>query len=356
MAREKSGTGWGAILRATCLFVVGFFLATAAIHPFVRDSLGLYASERSEKLEMERRNHFQYSSAAFGSSHVEVGFDPRAFDAGLAGTSLAVHSFNLGLSGGAQVEQRVMALDFLDHLKPPPAGQPCFVLLEATAPPTFSLLFTTHPRQINILDWRSEELARQFPEPQTTRLHILHLREAALEPAIYHLISMGMLSNRIFRPPYDEAMIAEKTKNDHRGLHVVPETALADKDVDRSFALALPVPQPVASGLEEGHRMLIEELERAPHGNKVQFVWVAFPELDDLMQYKVLPDSEMTPLGEVPILNLARPDLYPQLYEHAMWRDNQHLNEQGAKAASALLAKLLLNWSHDHPVQRNCGG
>jgi hypothetical protein len=53
MAREKSGTGGGAILRATCLFVVGFFIATAAIHPLVRDSLGLYGSERSVKLEME---------------------------------------------------------------------------------------------------------------------------------------------------------------------------------------------------------------------------------------------------------------------------------------------------------------
>jgi hypothetical protein len=32
---------------------VGFFIATAAIHPLVRDSLGLYGSERSVKLEME---------------------------------------------------------------------------------------------------------------------------------------------------------------------------------------------------------------------------------------------------------------------------------------------------------------
>jgi hypothetical protein len=356
MDTENSGLGAGKILRAVLLFIAGFAVGAAGIHLLLRDPLELYGAERSEKLEILRRSGFGFSSAIFGSSHVQQGFDPRAFDAGLEGTPFQVQTLNLAADGGSQVEQRAVSLYFLDHLRLPTSGQPCLAMLEASAPPTFHPSLTSHPRQINIIDLPSLELVRHFALPQTTRLRQLHLAEMTWEAFFYHEINMGMLSNKIFRPPFNEALIAEETKNDQRGMQNEAQSAWMKADVENSFAHALPVPVAKPGQLEAGHAMLIEELEQAPHGDKVQFVWVVMPGLEDLEEYKVYPASVSTSFGEVPILDAGRPDLYPELYDRSVWLDNQHLNAQGAKLASQVLARLFLAWAHDHPVRQNCGG
>jgi hypothetical protein len=343
------------ILGAVFLFLGGFVATAALLHLAVGDTMALYASGRSEKLEILKRNHYAYSTAIFGTSHVQQGFDPRAFDATLAGTPIAVRSFNLGLDGGAQVEQRLMAQDFLRHLTPPAGGGPCIVMLEVNADPTFAMNYTSHPRQINILDWSSLRLSFDFPTPGFTGLYKLHRRLMNVIAAFYHTINMGMLSNRIFRPPFNEASIDMEMANDQRGMHHVPPNAIAEADIARIYKKQHFPPTPVPSDMPNGYAELIEGLHRAPHGDRVQFAWVEMPWLRDLASYEVYPTSQKTSFGEVPILDLGRPDLYPELYNRSLWEDSQHMNEEGSKLFSRLLANQLLAWTRDHPARR-CGG
>jgi hypothetical protein len=348
-------TGKGTIARAVLLFLLGFVLSAAILHVLIGSPFNLYAVERSEKLEILRRSNYAYSTAIFGSSHVQQGFDPRAFDAVLAGTPLAVRSFNLGIDGGAQIEQRLMALDFLDHLKPPATNQPCFVMLEATADPTFATYFSSNPRQINILDWRSMRLILEFPPDGYKRPNQIHRRLISFSVAFNHLINMGMLSNRIFRPPYNEAVMLAETENDQRGMHHVPTNIYEQEDLARAFSRRASVPVAVPAQLFQGNADIVQDLHNAPNGDRVQLIWVVMPLLGDLVRYKVYPASEPTSFGEVPILDLGRPDLYPQLYDRSLWLDSQHMNAQGSQLFSRLLAQQLLAWAHDHPVH-GCGG
>ncbi len=345
----------GAIAKSLLLFLAGFVVCAAFLHLLVGNTLALYGAERSEKLEILRRSGFAYSSAIFGSSHVHQGFDPRAFDATLAGTPLAVRSFNLGVDGGVIVEERVMALDLLKHLKPPPGDKPCLVMLEANATPTFDLYFTSHPRQINILDAQSLRLLLAFPATGYTRMTKLHHRLAAFTAAFYHAIDMGMLSNRIFRPSFNEDSIRKETADDQRGIHFVPSTVGERSDLADAWRKRRFPPDRIPATLSPGHRMLMEELHRAPNGDRVQFVWVVTPMLMDLAIDDIYPPSEKTSFGDVPIIDMGRPDLYPELYDRSLWTDSQHMNEQGSKVFSRVLAQQLLAWSHDHPVH-GCGG
>jgi len=347
--------GKAAITFAVLLFLGGFFASVALLRLLIGDPLSLYASERSEKLEIMRRSNYAYSSAIFGSSHVHQGFDPRSFDAALAGTPLAVHSFNLGIDGGAQIEQRVMALSFLQHLKPPTENRPCFVMLEATADPTFAVYFASNPRQINILDWRSMALLLKFPPDGYLRPNQIHRRLISFSVALNHAVNMGMLSNRIFRPPYDEDAICEETADDQRGLHHITGNIYFEQELAHAFSQRASPPAAVPDELGPGYESIMQDLRSAPNGDHAQLVWVVMPLVKDLIRYKVYPASEVTPFGEVPILDMGRPDLYPQLYDKSLWLDSQHMNEQGSQLFSSLLAQQLLAWSQTHPVH-GCGG
>lgn len=352
-----SDIGKGSIFRAILLFLGGFVLAATGLHWFVANPFGLYSSERSEKLEILRRNNFAYSSAMFGSSHVQQGFNPGSFDAGVAGTALDVHSYNLGVDGGSQPEQLLIAQYFLAHLKLPPEPRPCLVMLEATAPSTFSRFFGPQPREINMFDWRALRLTLQFPglpRDRTTFLYRSHQNFMLLEAAFDNSINLGMLSNRIFRPAYDEDAIEFETKDDQRGQHFIQPNAASEADVNRSFGLRHFPPEAIGEMMSEGNKTVMEELHNSPNGDRVQFAWVAMPELGDLIRYKLYPSTETTSFGEVPIFDLARPDLYPELYDRSMWLDNQHLNAQGSKLFSALLAQQMLTWFSNHPIH-SCG-
>jgi len=343
------------IVQALFLFLIAFALTAALLRLVLPPPIELYGALRSEKLAILERNHYEYPTASFGSSRMNQGFDPRVFDAALSGSPLAVHSFNLGVDGGTQSEQRIMAIDFLQHLRPPSTG-PCLVLLEANAPPIFAPYLTAHPRQFNILDWYSRNLEYSFTVIPLPRLHHFHLVALSFESAFFHSINLGMLSNYFFRPPYDETNIQDQTVDDRRGLHLRVADPPEKADFDRVYAGRPATPERVADQLEAGHDILINDLHQSPNGNRVQFVWVVMPLINDLYSYSVFPESQKTSFGDVPIINLARPDLYPQLYRPELWTNNQHLTEEGAKIASQLLASLLLKWSQNHPMQLHCGG
>jgi hypothetical protein len=351
----SQGTSWGAVLRALLLFFMGFVAAAAALHFVIGDDLTLYAAARSEKLELLKRSGHGATSAMLGSSHVNQGFDPREFDATLAGTSLAAHSINLGIDGGTQIEQRDMALAFLRGLEPAKDGGPCFVMLEQNATPSFSSMFNSHPRQINILGWRALGLVLQFPPEGYRRPNQIHRRLMLLNAAFDHEVNLGMLSNRIFRPALNESVIREETMNDQRGLHHVSSNAMEQADVERVWSQRHVPPRAVPADLQRGDATIMEDLHRAPNGDRAQMVWVVMPRLNDLSAFHVFPSSESTSFGAVPILDLARPDLFPELYDRSLWVDSQHLNEEGSTVFSRILAKQLLDWSRDHPM-RGCGG
>jgi hypothetical protein len=346
--------GKSAIAGAVLLFIAGFAVTASLMHLLAGNPLGLYAAERSEKLEILRRNGYPYNSAMFGSSHVHQGFDPRAFDAILAGSPFTTHSFNLGIDGGSVMEERVMALGFLDHLKPASASEPCFVMLETDAPQAFAMMFTSHPRQINILDWESLRVVLQLPPDGYERPNQIHHRLTTFTAAFYHAIAMGMLSDRIFRPPFREASIQAETADDRRGLHHVADK-YGEADIEHALSRQHVPPTPVAAQLSRGNATIMEDIRSSPNGKRVQLAWVVMPLLRDLELYDVYAPSEPTSFGDVPVFDMARPDLYPQLYDRSLWADSQHMNAQGSQLFSRLLAQQLLIWSRAHPVH-GCGG
>ena len=75
-------TGWRKIFSAVAMFAAGFVVVAGVVHLAVGDPLRLYADMRSEKLMVMDEWQGRAYSAAFGSSHVHYGFDPRIVRSG----------------------------------------------------------------------------------------------------------------------------------------------------------------------------------------------------------------------------------------------------------------------------------
>jgi hypothetical protein len=84
------------------------------------------------------------------------------------------------------------------------------------------------------------------------------------------------------------------------------------------------------------------------------------PMTDDLWGAEDLPEhlTVRTEHGtiDVPIVNLARPDRFPQLYDPSLWWDPDHVNERGASLATQILAEQLKKWYGAHGMPHPCGG
>jgi hypothetical protein len=86
---------------------------------------------------------------------------------------------------------------------------------------------------------------------------------------------------------------------------------------------------------------LVEELSAASSVPCVQFAYVVMPKIGDLWDQVEYPEFIETAAGRVPIVNLARPQRYPQIYDAQLWYDDAHVNERGAQLATRLLAEEL---------------
>jgi hypothetical protein len=342
------------VLGAVLLGGASFVASAALIHLCIASPLDLYAAVRSEKLASFHPWKGRATSAIFGSSHIHNGFDPRTFDQTLSATPLATTSFNLGVEGGSQTEQRVLALDFLKSLRPLP-HQACFVLLELNAGANFTNDHLVHPRTIDIYDWRTLRFVHQLSPPSLGAQRVLGRTSFAIVGTALYYSNVGMLANRIFSPPLDQQMLSYETAQDRRGLYT-PDALAGNAAVNTLFTEAghsmTPDPQP----LLPGNYALLSELQHDSRVRGVHFIYVVSPRIDNLSSYPRYP-AEITVNGiTTPILSMARPDLYRDLYQPSDWIDGSHLSPGGAAILGRDLAQQLLAYYAQHPQPMECGG
>jgi hypothetical protein len=359
MASNKDGASGREILQALGLGLLSFVLVAAAVHRSLRDPLYLHANIRSEKLSILEHWRGRVYTASFGSSHVHNGFDPRIFDAVMRGTAQQTRSLNLGIAGGSQSEQRATALEFVSHLQPPTeasgGARACLVILELGAGANFTNDHLVHPRAINIYDWQTTEfVTRLTSSGMSMRQRAGRIGYATAAMAL-HYMNVGMLSDRIFPAPLDTEMLHDETVEDRRGLLVMPRQTPYLQRLAAMIAMAPPQPRMTAATVLPGNTDLLNTLEAASAVDHLQFVYLVLPKLSDLWQQVHYPSSIATASGVVPIINLAQPSRYPQIYDAHLWYDDAHVNERGAQLLTTLLAEELKRWYAAHGQALRCG-
>lgn len=359
----KTSAGAGEILTAIALAAFGFLITAGVLHASIRDPLHLHADVRSEKLFMMEQWRGKVFSAAFGTSHVHNGLDPRAFDAALTGSPAATRTANFAIEGGSQSEQFVMATEFLKHLEvPAQAGapaQPCIVMLELGAGSNFTTDHLVHPRAINIYDWPTAKLISHFVSPQMGTGQRFGRIGYAMAAMGLHYSNVGMLSNEIFSPPLNQDILSNQTADDRRGELVEPVRTVRTHTIYDIIDHHLQRPVITPGQTLAGNAEIIERLAVGSPVRNVSFVYVVMPRLEDLNTAADYPDhlSVAGPHGslDVPILNMARADRYPQMYDPTLWFDDSHLAGNGAQTLSTLLAAQLKAWYLAHGGPPPCG-
>jgi hypothetical protein len=364
MQSPESRGGAREIVTAVVAFAVAFLVTAATLHAAIRNPLYLHADIRSEKLAMLKQWHGTVFSAVFGSSHVHDGFDPRAFDAALAPTPIATRTANLAIEGGSQSEQRVMALQFLRQLQSPANSgatpQACMVLLELGAGVNFTNDHLVHPRAIDIYDWSTVQLVSHFVAPWMSATQKVGRIGYAVAASTLYYSNVGMLSNAIFSPPLSSEILEFQTKDDRRGEDPLSDPADHGARI-LSEETGRPATIPVKPGLvTPGASALVEQLADSSPVTHVNFVYIEMPKIGDLLGVQDFPDhldvSTHQGVIQVPIINLARPDRFPALYDPLLWHDPAHLSGRGAQIASTLLAQQLNQWYAVHGMPHSCGG
>jgi hypothetical protein len=338
------------------LFILGFVTIAGLIHILIPNPLRLHADRRSEKIELLDDWKGGVYSAAFGSSHVTTLFDPRAFDDELSAMQRRTPSINLGIEGGSQTEQRAMALEFLNHFSgAKPAERPCFILLELNAGANFTPDHLVHPRAINIYDWATMKFVAGLSDSGFDRARRVGRDGYALAAMAMHYSNVGMLSSNILRPPIDQKLLDEETADGQRGLHglsgIDPLLVKAARRINSSSG-----PVAVKQTLTPGNYQLLEELAAATENRKLHLIYFVTPKYSNRQRFPDYPPTIQTPNGVEPILNLARPDLYPELFDLRYWYDDSHMNVAGAALGSRVLADQLKAWYSANNREMTCGG
>lgn len=337
--------------------IAGFSLTAAAIHAFIGNPLLLYADMRSEKLRILDTYQKVALSASFGSSHVHNGFDPRAFDDALRGTPLQTKSLNLAISGGSQTEQRVMAKEFVSRLNPASnPSQACLVLLELGAGANFQPKDLVHPRTIDIYDFQTIGFALSLSDSSLGYRSEGGRAVFPLLAGVLHYANTGMLSNALLHRGLDQAALASESDDDRRGLEIPPPDDHEKLEVEQLLANQQTRPTSKPAPLLQGNSALIENLQAAARTDNIRYIYMVMPKVSDTAGYLDYPPLLETPGGtDVPIINLARPDRYPDLYHAELWHDPAHLNATGAVLLSRILATEITAWYSKQPTLSDCG-
>jgi hypothetical protein len=352
------------IAASIALAAIGFLITAGLLHAAIRDPLHLHADTRSEKLVMLEQWHGKIFSAAFGTSHVHNGFDPRAFDQVLAGSPLATRTANLAVEGGAQPEQFAMAQQFVEHLESPAQAkappQPCLVMLELGAGANFTPDHMMTARAINVYAWPEARLVTRMVDAQMPAEQRYGRIAYALAELGLHYINVGMLSSEIFRPPLSQTVMTEQTEDDRRGFMLLSSLDWYQPKLREILEKRPATPVITSEPLLPGNIEMVQQLAAASAVPNVSFVYVVMPRLTDVDSGADYPDHFTIdgPWGpmEVPVINLARADRFPQMYaDTRLWHDEAHFYPQGARIASQILAGQLLKWYASHGEPKPCG-
>jgi hypothetical protein len=333
-------------------FILGFWIVAVAINLSSPPAFLRHAAERSEKLALIDGWRGRATSAAFGTSRVHNGFSPAAFDVGFADAPYAVTGLNLGLYGGSQTEQRALAHEFLARLEPPSGrNSVCLVMLELNAGVNFQLVNLLHPRSIDVYDLDTIRFVASFSDHTVSVPRRIGRLAFALISGALHLANIGALSSTWFDPPAPSNTIAP----DQRGMLPVPAGEDGARAVADAFRQRSNPPTRVDIPLLPGNRSLLADLAAATRVSNVQFVYFVLPSLEALASVPVYPPSLDGPNGPVPIINLARPDRYPELFRPEAWANPGHLSAIGAELATRLLAREVRAWLSNRPSLPICG-
>jgi hypothetical protein len=327
-----------------------FLLTAAAIHLALGDPWRLYAEGRSEKIAMLHALRGQIDAVAVGTSRIEEGFDPAVFDAAFADGPYSVASLDLGLPGGSQTEQRAMAEEALRTLRAPDGHAACLLIMELNAGVNFPPEDVLHPRSIDVYDADTIRFAEAFGGDATGTYERLGRLGFALIAGAAHYVNSGMLSAWLFHP--GDARNPAAALESRRGQRVTEASAADHREVAEAFAHRGDT-KLANAGFMPGNRELLADVAATASASS-QILYVVTPKLDDLTTTYVYPDEMNGPAGAVPVINMARPDLYPELYQPRYWRNAGHLDAAGAALFTRLLGQQINLWLASHDTTLPC--
>jgi hypothetical protein len=325
---------------------VAFSATALVLHLLIGDPRRLYAEGRSEKLAQLHEWSKRISVVAVGTSRVEEGFDPATFDASFAAGRSGSTSFNLGLPGGSQSEERFTGQEAIRALESSNTKSDRIVLLELNAGVNFPPDDVLHPRAINIYSADTISFSYDFNGDGMGVKRLGRLAFAVIAGAA-HYANAGMLSALVFRS--GNANNPEVALAATRGQRFTPASQQDIQDADEALHARGAPEMPVAMTLTPGNYQLLADVAKAEApASHVQLVYVVTPTLGDLTSDAAYPEEVEGPNGLIPIINLARPDLYPELYQRTYWRNAGHVNAAGAAVFTRLLALQLDAWLRRH--------
>ncbi len=298
-----------------------FGTVTALMHPLFPAPLRLHAEYRDAKLDLIGREAGRAQVLLFGTSRVHEGFVPELFDRAAG----APRSLNLGLVGGSQTEQRVLAKEFLSR------ATPCSMVFEINAGLNLPPESRFDPRAVNLYDAETVRFVGAFNGEEIGLGRRAARLGFALLAAAGHYTHAGMLSSRMFQPHI------ETPEDGRRGQITLAQSEEERARVAASFAEKPAAPIITPENIAPGNRYLLNEL--AAQRPQLHFAYLVAPMLEDLTHAPDYPAQMDGPNGPVPILNLARPDRFPELYRPELWRNATHLSPEGARVFTQLLAQ-----------------
>jgi len=342
------------------LFLSSLIVTAGFIHVFIGSTEDLPAMGRTQKLMLAERWQGQATTFVFGTSRAHQDFEPEVFDAELQG-KYPTQTINLALLAGSYIEQRAIAKHVLARFKPL-RGQACLAFMELNSGLNFPVIDIAHPQNINLFHPRAVNLytpeavrfVAQFSDQTISPISRAGRLGVALVSAAGNYMNLGMLAGVIQQYlPYIPEKRSDGSHDTDRGFPVFQNYEQDHATLEKIFAAAPDQPRISDRQLLPGQVRLMEELRAV--NPAVQLVYLVTPHTDDLTTAFTYPDHLTVAGQDIPIFNLARPDLYPDLYERENWRDYGHLNPQGAALMTRLLAGQVTDWLGAHPAARLCG-